>query len=409
MIKRIFSLILALTMALTGCVSPNIEKSSTKQETLPLDNEKSDSADLVEDMPHFDSLSDKKLLAEVEDLVYRETIDAFDGKDYVVENVSSVYISKEYLEEVAFNSRSNVYFGYTLDELNDVFKGEPYIFTLGDNGKTTVKKLESIDDKATETMIKNVAIGTGVILVCVTVSAVSAGVGAPHISMIFAASAKTAPKFAASSAAFGGLSAGLVRGIETGDFEESKEAAALAASEGFKWGAITGAVTGGAKEAFVLKSASKNGITMKEVALAQKESKYSMEVISKFRNFEEYGVYKKANLKNTKVNGRDALVQNIDWNYKSKLPDGTIVTNLDRIDKNLSPIEAATGKPYELHHIGQKPDSPLAVLTQAQHHGNDAILHVSNKVSEIDRAAFAKIKKEFWKDLAKQAVENGGL
>lgn len=148
---------------------------------------------------------------------------------------------------------------------------------------------------------------------------------------------------------------------------------------------------------------------MKEVALAQKESKYSMEVISKFRNFEEYGVYKKANLKNTKVNGRDALVQNIDWNYKSKLPDGTIVTNLDRIDKNLSPIEAATGKPYELHHIGQKPDSPLAVLTQAQHHGNDAILHVSNKASEIDRAAFAKIKKEFWKDLAKQAVENGGL
>lgn len=291
MIKRIFSLILALTMALTGCVRPNIEKSSTKQETLPLDNEKSDSTDLVDDMPHFDSLSDKKLLAEVEDLVYRETIDAFDGKDYVVENVSSVYISKEYLEEIAFNSRSNVYFGYTLDELNDVFKGEPYIFTLGDNGKTTVKKLESIDDKATETMIKNVAIGTGVILVCVTVSAVSAG-PASAVSAIFAASAKSAQTFAASSAAFGGLSAGLVRGIETGDFEESKEAAALAASEGFKWGAITGAVTGGAKEAFVLKSASKNGITMKEVALAQKESKYSMEVISKFRNFEEYGVYK---------------------------------------------------------------------------------------------------------------------
>lgn len=409
MIKRIISLILALIMGLTGCVRPNIEKSSTKQETLPLDNEKSDSADLVDDMPRFDSLSDKKLLAEVEDLVYRETIDAFDGKDYVVENVSSVYISKEYLEEMAFNSQSNIYFGYTLDELNEVFGGDSYIFTLGDDGKTTVKKLESIDDKATETMIRNVVIGTGVILVCVTVSAVSAGVGAPHISMIFAASAKTAPVFASSSAAFGGLSAGLVRGIETGDFKESKEAAALAASEGFKWGAITGAVTGGAKEAFVLKSASKNGLTMKEVATIQKESKYSMEVISKFHNFKEYGVYKKANLKNTKVNGRDALVQKIDWNYKSRLPDGSKVTNLTRVQKGYSPIEAATGKPYELHHIGQKADSPLAVLTQAQHHGNDAILHVSNKASEIDRAAFVKIKKEFWKDLAKQVVENGGL
>lgn len=59
MIKRIISLILALIMGLTGCVRPNIEKSSTKQETLPLDNEKSDSADLVDDMPRFDSLSDK--------------------------------------------------------------------------------------------------------------------------------------------------------------------------------------------------------------------------------------------------------------------------------------------------------------------------------------------------------------
>lgn len=406
--KRIIALILALSMVFTGCTQTKIQNKPTKPRENPQTNLGSNLAEGKKEKAEFASLSDENLLAEVENLVYRETIDALKNEDYVVENVSAVYISKEYLEEVAFNSKTNVYFGYSLAELNEVFKENPYIFTLGDDGKTTVKKLQAVDDKETETMIKNVAIGTGVILVCVTVYAVSAG-SAPAVSMIFAASAKTAPKFAASSAAFGGISAGLVKGIETGDFGESMEAAALGASEGFKWGAITGAVTGGAKEAFVLKSASKNGITMKEVAIAQKESKYSMEVISKFRNFEEYGVYKKANLKNTKVNGRDALVQNIDWNYKSKLPDGTIVTNLDRIDKNLSPIEAATGKPYELHHIGQKPDSPLAVLTQAQHHGNDAILHVSNKVSEIDRVAFAKIKKEFWKDLAKQAVENEGL
>lgn len=407
MIKRINSLILALIMGLTGCVRPNIEKSSTKQETLPLDNEKSDSADLVDDMPRFDSLSDKKLLAEVEDLVYRETIDAFDGKDYVVENVSSVYISKEYLEEMAFNSQSNIYFGYTLDELNEVFGGDSYIFTLGDDGKTTVKKLESIDDKATETMIRNVAIGTGVILVCVTVSAVSAGPSSA-VSAIFAASAKSAQTFAASSAAFGGLSAGLVRGIETGDFEESKEAAALAASEGFKWGAITGAVTGGAKEAFSPMSRTNSKLKKGDVARIQIESKWPMEVITEFQSIEEYKVCK--GMKYIKINGHNFLVpKNIDFSFKSKLPDGSEVTNLIRMKKGYAAIEHATGRAYELHHIGQKSNGTLAVLTNSQHHGNNAILHTSKKASEIDRLAFNKVRKKFWQDLAKQVVENGGL
>lgn len=59
-------------------------------------------------------------------------------------------------------------------------------------------------------MLKNVAIGTGVILVCVTVSAVTAGAGAPAISLIFAASAKTGTIMALSSAGFGGFTAGVV-------------------------------------------------------------------------------------------------------------------------------------------------------------------------------------------------------
>ncbi len=407
MIKRIISIILALIMALTGCVRPNIEKSSTKQETLPLDNEKSDSADLVDDMPHFDSLSDKKLLAEVEDLVYRETIDALDGKDYVVENVSSVYISKEYLEEMAFNSQANVYFGYSLSELNEVFEGDSYIFTLGEDGKTKVQKLQEISDNKTQEMIKNVAIGTGVILICVTVSAVAAG-PAPAVSMIFAASAKTAPKFAASSAAFGGLSAGLVRGIETGDFGESMEAAGLAASEGFKWGAITGAVTSGAKEAFSPMSRTNSKLKNGEVARIQLRNKWSMDVIKDIQDLDQYKVIK--GMKEIKINGRSVLVPgNINLNFKSELSDGTIVTNSDRIDMKLSPIEAATGFPYELHHMGQKANGTLVMLTRDQHRGNYSILHTSNKASEIDRLDFAKVRNEIWKGYVKRKLENGGL
>lgn len=405
--KKIISLILAILMVLTGCVKHKIENQPIKPSENQICDESSKPVVLKEKKPKYKSLSDKGLLVDVEDLVYKETIDAINSEDYVVENVSAVYISKEYLEEVAFNSKSNVYFGYSLAELNDVFKGDSYIFTLGDDGKTKVQKLQAIDDDKTQEMIRNVAIGTGVILVCVTVSAVSAG-PAPAVSMIFAASAKTAPKFAVSSAAFGGISAGLVRGIETGDFGESMEAAALAASKGFKWGAITGAVTGGAKSAFELKSATMNGLSMNQVALIQKESKWSMDVIKDIQDLDQYKVIK--GMKEINIDGHRVLVpKDIDLNFKSKLPDGTIVTNLDRTNKNLSPIEAATGYPYELHHMGQKANGTLVMLTRDQHRGNYSILHTSNKPSEIDRYEFNKVRNKIWKGYVKRKLENEGI
>lgn len=405
--KKIISLILAILMVLTGCVKHKIENQPIKPSENQICDESSKPVVLKENKVKYKSLSDKGLLVDVEDLVYKETIDAINSEDYVVENVSAVYISKEYLEEVAFNSKSNVYFGYSLAELNEVFKGDSYIFTLGDDGKTAVKKLQSIDDKATETMIRNVAIGTGVILVCVTVSAVSAG-PAPALSMIFAASAKSASKFAASSAAFGGISRGLVKGIETGDFGEIKEAAAMGASEGFKWGAIGGAVTGGAKEAFSSMSITNSKLKKGDVARIQMGNKWSMDVIKDIQDLDQYKVIK--GMKEIKINGRSVLVpKNIDLNFKIKLPDGTIVTNLDRINKNLSPIEAATGFPYELHHMGQKANGTLVMLTRDQHRGNYSILHTSNKASEIDRLDFAKVRNEIWKGYVKRKLENGGL
>jgi len=93
----------------------------------------------------------------------------------------------------------------------------------------------------------------GVILVCVTVSVVSGGVGAPAaVSMIFASAAKTGTVYALSSGTISAVAAGTITGIQTGDFEEAKKAAALVGSEGFKWGAITGVITGGATKAVEL-------------------------------------------------------------------------------------------------------------------------------------------------------------
>ena len=409
--KRIVALFLSISMLITGCAQ------AQPQSSLPMNTEGSSAAaeqtaaPIARDVePKYYSLDEARLLDHVEDLVYREAVTAINSEEYFVENVRAVYISKEYLEEAAFNSRSNVYFGYTLSELDKLFQGTRYIFTLSDSGTTTVRELEKIEDVSAETMLKNVAIGTGVILVCVTVSVVSAGVGAPAVSMIFAASATTAQTFAISSAAFGGISAGIVRGIQTGDFSEVMEAAAMGATEGFKWGAISGAVIGGGSEAFLLKTATKSGLTMNEAALIQVDSNLPTEVISQLHSMDEYLVYKNAGLKTMMVNGRTALVQNIDLNYVSMLPDGTEVTNLVRMQKGYAPIDPVTGKAYELHHVGQNNDGTLAILTQKQHRGKGefAKLHFKWDESGVDHgAAWNKTGTEFWRSLGNHYAQGG--
>lgn len=118
-------------------------------------------------------------------------------------------------------------------------------------------------------MLKNVAIGTGVILICVTVSMVTAG-STPAVSVIFAASAKSATTFALSGTLISGITTGIVTGYTTGDFDAALDAGLMAGSEGYKWGAVTGAITGGTAKAFGLKGATLNGLTMNEAARIQR-------------------------------------------------------------------------------------------------------------------------------------------
>ena len=93
----------------------------------------------AESQPDFRGLNDPALLPYIEDTLYAQLVGTLNSEDYFVENVSAVYISQEYLEELAYNSQANVFFGFTLDELEAQFQGEKYIFTLGDDGKTAVE------------------------------------------------------------------------------------------------------------------------------------------------------------------------------------------------------------------------------------------------------------------------------
>lgn len=463
--KKIIAILLICVMVLAGCsksaeqppAGDNTVSSSQKEaEEGQQEAVEEDEDSLVENPapvdskvpapePEFSKLNDPELLDYVEQEVYADVSSQL-GDGYRVENVSTTYISKEYLEELAYNSQTNVFFGYSLSDLDEQFQGTRYVFTLGENGETTVVPLEGYDDTY-EKVIRNVAIGSGVILVCVTVSVLTAGAGAPAASMIFAASAKSGAIFAASSGALSGVIAGTATGIQTHDFDEALKAGALAGSESFKWGAITGAVSGGGSELVMLKTAARGGLTLDEAAVIIKDSKlpanfvkqihsmdeyhellaiaekggltiqemssvcmstgYPVELVKMFRTTKEGTVYfEQAGLYAESINGQTALIRTIDLNYKSELA-GKTVTNLERMKQGYAAIDPVSGKPFQLHHIGQKVDSPLAILSQYEHTGggNNTILHDPNIKegvhSLISNAEWETQKVEFWQSMAK--------
>lgn len=390
--KRLIALLLVCTM-LTGCAA----QTATNNNSDPTESTSKNETVEIE----FENLNDPALIDYVEDAVYSDLVVQLNSADYLVENVQAVYISKEYIEELYYNSQSNVYFGYTLAELDAFFQDTRYVFTLGDDGQTTVKPFESYDESY-EKMLKNVAIGTGVILVCVTVSIVSRAAGAAAVSMVFAASAKTGTICALSSGVISGVASGVVTGIETDDLDAALKAAAVSGSEGFKWGAIGGSLSGGLEKTVALYGATRNGLTMNQAAMIQQESKLPLEFIKTFHSVDEYNVYKNAGLTLSKVNGKLAMTQKIDWDFIGDIEDGR--TNAQRVLDGLAPLDS-TGASYELHHIGQMSDSPLAILTSSQHKGNYSTLHANTggSASNIDRSLFEKQKKDFWKALLDMA------
>ena len=387
--KRLVAIILCTAFLFAACGNEEVLNTSQAVTTDTLDK-----GTITEDVEVEFDIASPELLTYMEETIYIELIEKLNSEKYFVENVQAVYISKEYLEEIEYNSKENIYFGYTLSEVEAAFSGEKYVFTLGDNGMTTVKVFEPYDDSF-DKVIKNVTIGTGVILVCVTVSVATGGV-APAVSLVFAASAKTGAIIGASSGVFSGVAAGVVTGISTKDFDESLKAATLAASEGFKWGAISGAISGGADATIALKGVTTNGLTMNQAAMIQRETKLPLDFIKSFHSVDEYNVYKEAGLLPQKVNGTLAYTQEIDWNLVGDLNDGR--TNAERVIAGLAPLDEF-GNSYELHHIGQMQNSPLAVLKSSQHKENYSILHknTGSSASEVNHgSAWEKQKDYFW-------------
>jgi hypothetical protein len=392
--KRILAMLLVFSLLLAACAPPN----RTNEIGLFFCTE-----------INFTELDDPNLLRYIEDDIYANIISELDSDYYFVEHISAIYRSKEYLEQLAYNSQENIYFGFSLSELDEQFQGERFIFTLGENGQTVVQPFEKYDDTF-DKIVRNVAVGTGVILLCVTVSVVSPLAGAHAVSVIFAASAKTGAIGSLSGGVFSGIVATVITGIKTGDLDQVLKAAGLAASDGFMWGAISGSVIGGAQAAIALKGATLNGLTMNQAAQIQRESKLPLDVIKQLNSMEQYEILKQAGLKPVTINGKTALVRgdiNLDYfDETSKL------TNLQRMERGLAALDP-TGQPYELHHIGQRVDSTLAILSRAEHRqgGNDLIWHNKDITSSVHALGnnWNVERTNFWIETATYLKALGGI
>ncbi len=106
------------------------------------------------------------------------------------------------------------------------------------------------------------------------------------------------------------------------------------------------------------------------------KSEFSSEINDSIRSSDELEIYQKADLKEAEIDGRKCLIRDIDLDY---IDEKTGKTNRELMALGRAPYDAKTGEKIELHHIGQKYDSPLAELTADTEHGgeNYSILHTT--------------------------------
>lgn len=149
------------------------------------------------------------------------------------------------------------------------------------------------------------------------------------------------------------------------------------------------------RENFIAGPEKKDDLSLYEKTIVKVEQlDWSLDTIDYIDTMEEYKVYKDADLEQQEVGSKIGMTRS-DIDFEQKDEFGR--TNAQRIDTGLSPINK-NGETIELHHVGQKQNSPFAELTREEHRGvgNDTILHDKNIKSEIDRGAFQKEKMEYW-------------
>ena len=190
---------------------------------------------------------DPKYIEYYECMMYDSIDKSLDPDKYVIQSIDTYYYSKEYLETLDFNSKENVFWGYKLSELDEVFQGQKYVFSMDEDGNTTVTeyKEQEEDGKFSSvfgSVLKNVAIGAGIIVTVVVLKDIAAGTCVATFITKYAL--KPTIAYARDFALVNGVTTAVITGFETKDFKTALEATALAASEGLMIGAIVGTASG---------------------------------------------------------------------------------------------------------------------------------------------------------------------
>lgn len=151
---------------------------------------------------------------------------------------------------------------------------------------------------------------------------------------------------------------------------------------------------------------STEGLTDKEKQKIKEETGWSDVIIDAIESMDQYEIYKNAGLHEAEINGRKCLVKDIDMDY---VDPKTGMTNRERMERGLSPIDSKTGEKIELHHMGQKFDAPFAELSENSEHGDGRhkTLHTSTEDSwrndsEKNRE-YNNQRKEHWEQRVKDA------
>ena len=151
---------------------------------------------------------------------------------------------------------------------------------------------------------------------------------------------------------------------------------------------------------------STEGLTDKEKQKIKEETGWSDVIIDAIESMDLYEIYKNAGLHEAEINGRKCLVKDIDMDY---VDPKTGMTNRERMERGLSPIDSKTGEKIELHHMGQKFDAPFAELSENSEHGDGRhkTLHTSTEDSwrndsEKNRE-YNNQRKEHWEQRVKDA------
>ena len=156
-------------------------------------------------------------------------------------------------------------------------------------------------------------------------------------------------------------------------------------------------------------SAGTEGLTAEQKTEIKEQTGWSDKIVDSIRSTEEASVYMDAGLKEV-----DGNLERTDIDWNAKIPQDRIdrmrsiygdevadkwagKTNMDLIREGKAPY-GPDGERINLHHIGQKPDSPLAELTDTEHKSNDGVLHDKTKESEIERPVFRKDREAYWQN-----------